>query len=297
MDTTAPAPLLDVTGSICVTPPYFALTDLRQVAPGEATATIPIETDPGRQAAGIGLFEAGRHLAILGLSAAATVNPTPGRHYYLARTGDCDWLAPATEPNTPVPKALHGHAQAAFTGPRHVTAHTTLADPDGTVLARLIVTYDVLSERLFAHFFGPPATPAPHPHNPYSRPLPLDNLVFHGDAVSADIAVTPDLCAGHFDGYPALPVAITATIMTTLTDRLITRNDPAARWRPAAFRLKASELAWAGTTMTVTVRPIPADRTDHAVRCTAQVDGKTITTTDINLEVHRQQPKTTDNNA
>ncbi|MFI1801179.1 hypothetical protein ACH427_28060 [Streptomyces sp. NPDC020379] len=287
MDATTSQPL-DVTGLICVTPPYFALSNLRRTAPGEATATIPVEADPGGQATVIGLFEAGRHLAILGLSAAATVNPAAGRHYYLARTGDCTWLAPPAPPGTSRPVGLRGHARATFTDTRHVTAHTRLTDPDGAVLTRLTVTYDVLSERLFAHFFGRPApTPAPT-GNPYSRPCPLGEPTFHGDSVSADITVTPDLCAGHFDGYPALPVAITATTMTTLTDRLVARDDPAARWRPAAFRLEASELPWAGRTMTVTVRSAPpTGRAGRAVHCAARIDGRTVTTADIDLDVHR----------
>lgn len=287
---TASVPLLDVSGRICVTPPYFALTDLRQTAPGTATATIPVETGTGRQATPIGLFEAARHLAVLGLSAASTVNPSPDRHYYLARSGVCRWLAPATPPGTPPATALRGHAEAVFSDPRHVTAHTRLTDLDGTDLATLTVAYDVLSEKLFAHFFGPPGHTGRQPGNPYGRPLPLKNLSIGENTVSADIDTTPDLCAGHFDGYPGLPVAITATAMTTLIDHWVAHTDPAARWRPRSFDLKATELPWAGKTVTVTVHTGSACHGAYALRCTAEIEGKTVTTTNMVIDLLSPTP-------
>ncbi|MEU6612033.1 hypothetical protein ABZ922_44800 [Streptomyces shenzhenensis] len=278
--------LLDVSGRICVTPPYFALTDLRQTAPGEVTASIPVETDPGLQATGISLFEAARHLSNLGLAAASTINRGSGRHYYLANTGDCHWLAPALRPGTPPTKTLQGHAQATFTDSRHATARTQLTDGAGTTLARLTVAYDVLSDRLFTHFFGRPSASTPRLHNPYSQPLPLDDIEFHRHGASAKISVTPELCAGHFDGYPALPASVTAAAMTTLIDHLVARENPSARWRPAAFHFEAAELAWAGTTMTVTVTPTARTHTSCTMNCTAQINDKVVTTTNVDIEVH-----------
>src|SRR5690606_4482164 len=43
--------------------------------------------------------------------------------------------------------------------------------------------------------------------NPFALPLPLGPRRLEGEALSAELTVTPELCKGHFAMHPVLPVA------------------------------------------------------------------------------------------
>ncbi|MFE0063409.1 hypothetical protein [Streptomyces sp. NPDC059003] len=276
---------LDVKGRICVTPPYFALTELCSDTPGEATAFVPVEASPGRQASDINITEVGRHLAILGLCAASSLNESPGRHYYLARSARGEWLAPYQEQANHPNVGFQGWARASFENRCQATARTRLTRDDGIPIAQMQVDYQVMSQSAFAHFFGQPqALPlgAPYP-NPYGQPPPLKGVKVHEGGASAELDVTPMLCPGHFDGYPALPVAFTSTAMTTLIDHFVARGDEAARWLPVYSELEAEQLPWAGKRLTITATPATGKTTDSAILCVAQIDGNPITTMAIDI--------------
>ncbi|MFD0153855.1 hypothetical protein ACFVID_31280 [Streptomyces sp. NPDC127132] len=240
---------LDVDGLICVEPPYFALRDLRREAPGEVTAEIAVEADGGRQATPIGISEIGRHLAIAGLCAAATVNPREGRHFYLARAAKGSWHAPAAPQGAPAADGLTGRASAFFASPRRAVAATRLTDRDGTLLATLDVEYDVLPQPVFDRLLGDRVPDAPVTVNPYSLPMPLEGLEVRGGRGSATLTVTPEMCPGHFAGHPVLPVATLSVGMTTLVDHAVAVRGGHLRWLPVTWFLSAEKLAHAGETV------------------------------------------------
>jgi len=280
-DHEAPAAVpLDVEDLVCVSRPYFALRDLRRIAPGRVVATVPVESATGRQAAVMGIGEAGRHLAILGLCAASTINRTPGRFAYLARSARVEWLAGPTL--APQQAPLIGHAKAVFATSRRATADVRLTDSfTGEIVARMSVAYDVLAHRLLTRVLGE-ARPAAAPRtNPYSEPIPLQRFR-HDTAtgtVSADLPVTAALCPGHFDDHPVLPVAVAATAMTSLVDRGLSELYPHARWLAGPLTLQADGFARAGETVTFTATPTRGMN----YRCVARTDAQTIASVDIQL--------------
>ncbi|MGB8943523.1 MAG: hypothetical protein WCD21_25330 [Streptomyces sp.] len=271
---------LDVEGLICVSRPYFALENLRRIAPGRVVATVPIEADQGRQAAVIGIGEVGRHLAILGLCAASTLNRKTGRHAYLARTAHAEWLAEATL--SPHHDLLIGHARAVFDNSRHARADTRLTDATtGEVLAHMTIGYDVLPHKLLTRLLGEPYPGVSPTANPYAAPIPLDRLTYDADAgiVSGELNITADLCSGHFDNHPVLPVAIAATAMTNLVDYAIAQRCPDARWLAGPLTLKADHFARPGQTVTFTATPTQGT----GYHCVAQLNDQTIASVTINL--------------
>ncbi|CAL9329868.1 hypothetical protein SUDANB108_00049 [Streptomyces sp. enrichment culture] len=283
---TAPGTPLDVTGRICVTAPYFALRDLRQTAPGEVTATVPVESSRGRQAAVMGIGEVGRHLAILGLCAASSVNPRAGRHAYLARTAEVQWVAAPTL--APPVGPLTGRAHARTTTDRRATAQTLLVDSgSGQVLAQMRIGYDVVPHRLLTRLLEGENTPAAATHtsadsaSPYARPLPLRDLAYderNGEA-RGSLLITPDLCPGHFDGHPVLPVAVAATAMSNLVDHAITQRHPHAHWLAGPLTLSADRFACAGQTVTFKARPAGT----MSYHCTAELDDQPIASVTVQL--------------
>jgi hypothetical protein len=136
-------PKSELYSRICVRDPYFALSEVTMVGPGEVLARVPVEQAPGAEASPINAAEVGRHLAILGSCASALINPKEGQHYYLARRAKLERLHDGPRPRLEEP--LWGLARAEFVEKRCTRAHTVLADPDGLPLYSLEVDYNVLS--------------------------------------------------------------------------------------------------------------------------------------------------------
>jgi hypothetical protein len=246
---------------ICVTPPYYALGDLTSPAPGLASATVPVQSPTGRQATLINLAEAGRHLAILGLCAAASTNPRTAQHYYLAHRGVGRMYPPVGTLTT-----LHGTASARMTLRNRAAAETELHDDDGNLVARLDLEYLVLSVPVFRRLMGLAASPdAAGPDNPYSAPAPLTDVAADARRATAKLAVVAGMCRGHFGGYPALPVSVAGIASLALFDHVLeAAAGPDARWQAGVYRLKADHLAAAGQTCTVDVEPTaPAEPDAH----------------------------------
>jgi 3-hydroxymyristoyl/3-hydroxydecanoyl-(acyl carrier protein) dehydratase len=286
---------LDVASSICVSPPYYALSGLRQAAPGEVSANISAEADPMGQAASIGIGEAGRHLAILGLCGAAAVNPRAGRHFYLARTAHLQWLAPAGERSAPDASRLRGQAHAKFTSPRNAWADTELTDQHDRVLARAQLEYQVMTTAAFARLFartvaepGIPGPPVPAPAtSPHGQALPLSAPRWDRDVLTAELEVSADMCAGHFDGFPMLPVATAGRAMTSLLDQVVRRltGNPATRWLTRTADIAAERFVPAGSTVTFTFRPGRRSGTMHSFHCDARAGTDTIATASFTIVI------------
>jgi hypothetical protein len=246
---------------ICVTPPYYALGDLTSPAPGLARATVPVQSPTGRQATLINLAEAGRHLAILGLCAAASTNPKTARHYYLAHRGVGRMYPPVGKLAT-----LHGTASARMTGRNRAVAETELHDEDGNLVARLDLEYLVMSVPVFRRVMGPATAPdAAGADNPYSTPAPLTDVAADTRRATAKLAVEATMCRGHFGGYPALPVSVAGFASLALFDHVLeAAAGPDARWQAGVYRLRADHLAAAGQTCAVDVEPTaPAEPDVH----------------------------------
>lgn len=237
---------------ICVTPPYYALDDLVSPAPGMTSAVVPVQTSTGRQATLINVAEAGRHLAILGLCAAATTNPSAGQHYYLAHRGVGRMHPPVGSLTT-----LRGTATARMSGRHRAVAETRLHDAAGNLVAQLDLEYLVLSVPVFRRLMGTATEPdATAPANPYNAATPLVDIALDAGSGSAKLAVESAMCRGHFDGYPALPVSVAGYATFSLFDHVLEAvAGPDARWQAGVYRLQADHLAAAGQTCTVDVEP------------------------------------------
>ncbi|GGM38677.1 hypothetical protein ACFQBY_19575 [Promicromonospora citrea] len=274
----------DIGPRVCVSPPYYALGDLEVPVPGRANAAVPVQTPTGRQAPVINIAEAGRHLAILGLCAAATTNPAPGKHYYLAHRGVGRMYPRADVHRRPPGQGgellLQGSATARLSGRHRAVAETELYDVDGSLVARLDMEYLVLSVPVFRRLMGlPTAADATGPGNPYAAPAPLTDVRVGSGAHTgrltgtAGLAVDPALCRGHFAGHPALPVSVAGYAAFSLFDHVLAATaGPDARWQPGTFRLRADHLAAAGQACVVDVAPSePAEPDAHDRAFTGRV--------------------------
>jgi len=285
---------------ICVRDPYFALSEVTMVGPGEVLARVPVEQDPGAEASPINAAEVGRHLAILGSCASALINSKEGQHYYLARRARLERLHDG--PRARLDEPLWGLARAEFVDKRCTRASTVLADPDGLPLFSLDVDYHVLSAAAFLRLFqgarqdmrrepraerGPrcagPADFAALRTNPHRQPPPLKDFVRDGECMKASLEVTAELCKGHFALHPVLPVAVVMSGLSGLAGAVLRQlvGNEQARYLVTRGEVRADSLAYAGETVTFGAHRQSVQGSDHRFYCWAAVGERLIGVMDL----------------
>lgn len=245
---------------VCVSAPYYALDDLRVLAPGYAEALVPCQRPTGQQELSISAADAGRRLAVLGMCAAESlraseVSGEEVSSYYLARSLYAEYAPPSAWPEDAM--TLVAEAGAGFHGCRRAFADARLTgefSDDTYVSAR--VEYDVLPAAVFERMVPTQPIPAraptpasvvgsrtPGPPSPALAGVSYDNC-----RVSAGMLITPELCAGHFDGRPVLPLTVAAAGLTALVDHVVDgmTGGYAQRWAPRAMSVRADRMAGAG---------------------------------------------------
>jgi hypothetical protein len=245
-DTGRHAPAPELLARIGVRPPYFALYDLA-LEGLEFRATAEAESPAYLEHGPMPAAELGRHAAIAGLCHAAARQSDDRRRYFLANRAECRYLPSPAPYGTPVRFASRIVELTKRTCRAAVTAEAA-----GAPLAAFEVDYTILTESAFQRLFRSRARPTPDAPSPYGA-----LLVEAGDGAadgSADRAeqvvgeVPASACVGHFDGYPALPVAVLMGQLSYLAGRLY--GDPPRPYRVVRGEVAASDLAWAGETAT-----------------------------------------------
>ncbi|HKU41129.1 MAG TPA: hypothetical protein VJR89_23365 [Polyangiales bacterium] len=284
---------------IDVRPPYYALHSVTPSA-SEIRAQVRREHPLGHEVGPLAAAEAGRHLAILGACACSSVREPAALHYYLAhRARIIGYRDPAAEQA----REFTASARAVSSTAREARAQAVLrAVGSHALLYELDVTYKVLSrpvfERLFAaHRRDLRAQPRDEASsqladierrtNPYRQPIPLNITQRDAHGVRAELdEVKPEMCAGHFPMYPALPVAILMHSLSTLSgEALRARWGDSMRYRLLRADVFADRLAFAGERLQFAARYVsdaPGAEQYEATACLA--DGSQVGRLVIDLE-------------
>lgn len=260
-----PVPRDAIFAGISVRPPYYALKDVCRFPGGGLTARISRGQALGHEARPIGSAEVGRHLAILGSCASADVNPSPGRHYFLARRARFRRLAPL---DTGPGDGFIGVAHADLQGRSWSVARCALRSEEGVGLFELEVEYQVLSLRLFERLFrgacnaDTPAGSEDAPDDDPHREAPaLERIRGEPGRSRAVLRVDAPMCRGHFPSFPAMPVAKLAQSLMTLTSELFLEMTGASGRSVVVgdSRLEADRLAFAGSDLLLEARHVRSD--------------------------------------
>lgn len=258
---------------ICVRSPYFALRDA--VREGRFLhATAVAESPPFLERGPMPAAEVGRHAAIAGLLHAALEQRDDARRYYLARAATCVYVPNGSPYGAPV--ALRTEVLDLDRRAAHV--RTEARTEDGP-FAQIELSYAILTEAAFERLFRHRAQPTPPSPSPFGRLL-TEGYEHHGDAVSQNVPAIPiAACTGHFDGFPAMPVAVLMGQLAFLAGRLFDDDHGA----PAPFRvtrgeIAADDLAWAGEPARFVVARDGADGDGRRFRCQVDADGRTVAT-------------------
>lgn len=247
MTTSDQVEVSDLLQRICVRAPYFALQHLRWRA-GEFLATAVADRTPTAEVGPMHASEISRHAAICGLSAVALDFDDDDRRYYLAQD------ATYTGQFNPAPygSVVTFAAVVLERNKRQAVAEIS-ATAGGQPLAHLRVTYTILSEASFRRLFRSRHVPGfsgvglgrmPEP--------PAGESVRVGRTSTLTLESVPEeSCAGHFEQYPAMPVAV---LMGQLG--LVAAAHFGAPYRVAAATMSAQDFCWAGERARFEVTPV-----------------------------------------
>ncbi len=232
-----------------VTEPYYALENLSLENDEILKASIKKQLACKHEVKGMSYSEAGRHLAILGSLALANSNPLKEKHYYLANKAYVERVYQEA-----YDEVDHiGYMKTVSFNRKNAIAEGHLTTTTGEIIYKIKVEYSVLTASLFERMFKKhkQETNKPVGFNPYKDSIPLYDIVKSKEQCSASMGlIKKEVCVGHFDDYPALPVARIAQILTAMAS--IQNNIIEEILKPIKIKrviLYANSFLFAGETM------------------------------------------------
>ena len=246
---------------ICVRPPYFALSDtfLAGTTFGAlVTAEAPAYLELGPMTAA----ELGRHAAIAGVCHTALSQTDDKRRYYLAQEAECRYFASTLPYGTPI----RLQTELSWSNKRESRV-TVKATAEGMVVAGFEISYTILTEPTFERLFRSRLQATPLRANPYGQLLQKTYTRGADWAEQIIDAIPVSACVGHFDNYPALPVAVLMGQLSYLAGQMVAEK--AQPFRVIRGSVRATDLAWAGET--VRFRVERAETLDGVQRFTCSV--------------------------
>jgi hypothetical protein len=266
---------------ICVRAPYFALHTLCSPEPGTALAWLAPEQPLGAESGPIAAAEVGRHLAILGSAAAASLAPDGNRRHYLARAAHFERMSGQQAPA----RKLVAEANARLIDTRAAIAHGMLRTASGAVTHRMSVEYALLGARTFERMFrARRRLVAPSAHNPHADPLLFAIDALDERRARAGMRFGADQCAGHFEGFPAVPVARLMQGLVTLAGHVFQQRvrDTHARYAVMRADMRATQLAFADDDLVLSAEHVCDRGGERRLRCSATLrDGAPIGDLDV----------------
>ncbi len=263
-----------ILNSICTSPPYFALKNLQCISNRRVKALIPVEYLNAHDAGIISAGEAARHLAILGTCAASLLDESQEKKYYLSTRAEFNFLDNSALYNTPRHQ-LEGVASATSNYDGTITAKANLYGANYSRLITLSVQYKVFKKKIFERIFKNhrmDICKRDTHANPYSFPIKIHSIEINNQSLTAIYGpIQPEDCLGHFDYFPALPVAIVienfgAAICKLLEHALGTKN---FKYVVRFTQVEAFVLAFSGETIQIQVNCLEIFINNHTFLCTA----------------------------
>lgn len=232
---------------ICVSAPYFALETLSYASrqfQASAVADLPL----GPEAGPMGSTELSRHAAIAGLCCAALAQDDDRRRFYLAQRAEYTSFQVAA----PYGSRVTFTAQLRSLDKRSARASIS-ARVGETPVALLEADYTILTEYAFERLFRNRQRPTTAQTEMNVQMTGVS--VIENDRALLEVAEVPEVaCAGHFENYPALPVALLVGQLGERAASLV----PSGRLRSMQVSVNATDLCWAGERVRFEAQRVPA---------------------------------------
>lgn len=198
------------------------------------TAQARAEFEAGREIGPMRGSEVSRHGAIAGLCAAAAQQRDDKRRFYLAQQASYTGFLNHAPYGSPVTF----QARVLELDKRHATSRI-VATAGGETVAELRVRYTILSEAAFGRLFLGWRRDTPKGQS--MQALPRGAIQRQGKVIRRCIERVPvESCSGHFDSYPALPVALLIDQLAGLGGEYM--DSP---YLGVSAKVHANDLCWA----------------------------------------------------
>jgi hypothetical protein len=265
--------LVDLFKNIDVLPPYFSLTNLfidsDRVLSCGLNAELQLENEAGLIAAA----DVGRHLAILGSCVLSLQQSIKMKRYYLAHKAqlillDQDYFRKS------LAYPLKGEASVVELTEKEGKAATSLYVGNHKIYT-LEVSYFILPEPFFKQAFAAKRVESFFNNNinPYTQLNALDiKLVDQGVLHALLGPFKPEDCAGHFYGYPAVPIAILMHCLSRCAGHLFKQMAFKDTYQVITADVMAKNLAFAGDAIYVTVSFLDTQDLCYRFDCLAKAD-------------------------
>ena len=203
--------------NIAVRPPYLSLNNINfngncPQALFKCEIQHPWEIQP------ICTSEVGRHMAILGSLALSASNPCKEKHYYLANHAIVERLTSSDKSSY----YFTGKVTQVDFNKRKGFVDSSLYNEFSEELYRVRVNYTVIHYNAFNRLFSEnyQQTSTKYKTNPYVENINFISTNFDNHRYTANLGrVKPFECLGHFENYPALPVARLANALINLAGK------------------------------------------------------------------------------
>lgn len=231
---------------IAVSEPYFALKNIRnnnECTYAEFTSELKNILEHGT----ISTPEVGRHMAILGSLVLARENPKKEKHYYLANHAIIEHFSDIETDQL----TYTGCAKIESFSGKKGSVSGTVFDNKGTVLYKIKVSYLILASTIFERIFETHkvVTPKTFLINPYTFDIKFDNIKLDIEKCTANGGVVKiNDCIGHFNEFPACPIARIGTAMGNLGAMHFMHLNPGIKkkFKTCNTEIKANRLVFAG---------------------------------------------------
>lgn len=263
---------------ICVRPPYFALEDV-QVCDSILTAVARAEMRIDGERGPMTGAELGRHAAIAGICRAAISQNDERRRYYLAQRAECTF----ERSDAPFGSEVAFYAELTHLDKRQARSRVT-AECAGNALADFDLTYTILTEPAFARLFGTRRQDTVSGLEQFQPQLVGET---NRDATSAEFKVSDipaAACAGHFDDFPVLPVAVLMGKLSELAG--LTLGAPSVPYRVSRGSVIAKDLCWANDAVTFEVELVDVCGGEARFDCSASADERRVGSMSLVLETN-----------
>lgn len=262
--------------------PYNRIFDLEKDSEGNIFGKVENEFMHPNECGPINTSEVGRHLAILGSIALSQYYDE--KNYYLAIYADVK-RAHKQEETVDV---FNLRAKVNSHGKRHGEAFTEILDSNNNVIYYATVKYQVLSQRVFSKLFGHFEYTGEiiNEVSPYKVRRELSDVVIADRKITATYGeILPNECEGHFDNYPAIPVAIVCNLIGRLGVELFLHYNPVfSKIVATSATINAYKLAFHGEHLTIRGELRSESGVEPAiVFCEALVDGKVVADSEFEI--------------
>jgi 3-hydroxymyristoyl/3-hydroxydecanoyl-(acyl carrier protein) dehydratase len=210
------------------------------------------ELPQGREVGPMRGSEVSRHAAIAGSCVIAMQHSDSKRRYYLAQEARYQGSFSQAPYGTPVTFT----AGAVEFGKRQAKSHITATAQNETI-AEVTVSYTILTEAAFERLFQNHRIITPQAG--FIGELPEGVISMNGTSIRQTVNHVPtNVCSGHFENHPALPVALLTNQLAELGGRLMN-----SKYFGVHADVKANDLCWAGEQVVFEVDLISEHRGLH----------------------------------